>query len=412
MMTVPVRGAATESEKGSGRREAGRAAASVRRSVTVGLTAFLTLVDLFAMQAILPSLVQRYHVAPAAMGVAVNSSTLGMAIASLGVAVLGGAVNRRTGTWLSLAILAIPTTLLAIAPDPTVFALLRFLQGLCMASAFTLMLTYLGEHSRAEEIAGAFAAYVTGNVASNLFGRMISAGVADHFGLSANFLVFAALNLAGAVLVFCTVDGTPLMTRVHRRMASPMAAVRNHLKNGRLRAAFAIGFCILFAFIGVFTYVNFVLVRSPLDLGMMAVGYVYTVFLPSIVTTPAAGRLVTRLGGRTTMWGALAVAAAGLPLLLLPSLPSVIVGMVLVGVGTFQAQAVATGVVGRAADSDRGAASGLYLAAYFSGGLAGSAVLGELFDLFGWSACVLGVFLALTGAALLTFWLTPSRTQA
>ena len=65
---------------------AASSAGSLRRSVVIGLTAFLTLVDLFAAQAILPDLAARYHVSPATMGVAVNASTLGMAIASLGVA--------------------------------------------------------------------------------------------------------------------------------------------------------------------------------------------------------------------------------------------------------------------------------------------------------------------------------------
>ena len=72
-------------------------------------------------------------------------------------------------------------------------------------------------------------------------------------------------------------------------------------------------------------------------------------------------------------------------------------GLVLVGVGTFFAQAVATGFVGRAATVDRGSASGIYLACYFAGGLVGSAVLGQVFDRLGWGACVAGV------AALLAF---------
>ena len=59
-----------------------------------------------------------------------------------------------------------------------------------------------------------------------------------------------------------------------------------------MRASFAIGFCILFAFIGTFTYVNFVLVREPLSLSRMALGFVYFVFLPSVLTTPLAGRAV------------------------------------------------------------------------------------------------------------------------
>jgi MFS transporter, YNFM family, putative membrane transport protein len=58
-----------------------------------------------------------------------------------------------------------------------------------------------------------------------------------------------------------------------------------HWRDPALRATFGLGFCILFAFIGTFTYVNFILVRTPLSLGMMGVGFVYFVFLPSIVTT-------------------------------------------------------------------------------------------------------------------------------
>jgi hypothetical protein len=65
-----------------------------------------------------------------------------------------------------------------------------------------------------------------------------------------------------------------------------------------LCAGFAIGFLILFAFIGTFTYVNFVLVREPLAIGPMALGFVYFVFLPSILTTPLAGRAVARRGAR------------------------------------------------------------------------------------------------------------------
>jgi len=184
---------------------------------------------------------------------------------------------------------------------------------------------------------------------------------------------------------------------------SPFAATLDHWRNPALRSAFAIGFCILFAFIGTFTYVNFVLVREPFTLGMMTLGFVYFVFLPSVLTTPLAGRAIQRFGTRPTFWGALAVAGAGLPLLLAPSLVPVIAGMALFAIGTFFAQATATGFVGRAATTDRGSASGIYLACYFFGGLVGTAVLGQLFDRFGWAACVAGIGAALAVAALLAF---------
>ena len=46
------------------------------RTMVIGLTAFLTVVDLFATQAILPTLTRAYGVTPAAMGFAVNSGRI------------------------------------------------------------------------------------------------------------------------------------------------------------------------------------------------------------------------------------------------------------------------------------------------------------------------------------------------
>ncbi|MGY8683966.1 MFS transporter [Bradyrhizobium sp. UFLA05-153] len=383
----------------------GHSPGAVLRSLVIGLTAFLTVVDLFATQAILPSLTRHYGVTPAAMGFAVNASTFGMAVAGLVVGFFSPRIDRTLGILFSLTLLAIPTSLLAWAPNLAVFTGLRVIQGLCMASAFALTLAYLGERCSAEDAGGAFAAYITGNVASNLIGRLVSAAVADSLGLAWNFYFFAALNLAGAVLVYFTIQrARPMQTMTPA--ASPLNALSAHWRSPRLRATFGLGFCILFAFIGTFTFVNFVLVRPPLSLGMMDLGLVYLVFLPSVFTTLLAGRAVVRMGTRPTIWAALGVAALGLPLMLTAHLVNVLAGMALVGVGTFFAQAAATGFVGQAATENRGVASGTYLACYFSGGLVGTAVLGRLFDAYGWTACVTGVGAALAVAALLTLALT------
>jgi predicted MFS family arabinose efflux permease len=383
------------------------------RGLLIGSTAFLTLVDLFATQAILPALAAAYGVGAAAMGLAVNAATLGMALGSLGVAFFSARIERRQGVVLSLALLSIPTALLAVAPGLWAFAGLRIIQGIFMAAAFALTLSYLAEQCSAAETAGAFAAYITGNVASNLLGRLAAAGLVDQLGLAPNFHAFAALNLAGAALVYFSLGkGEPAPMPSTRW---PFASWAGHLANPRLRASFAIGFLILFAFIGTFTYVNFVLVRAPLGLGMMALGLVYFVFLPAVLTTPLAGRAVARFGTRPTLWFSLFVALAGLPLVLVQDVHAVIPGLVLVGAGTFFAQATATGFVGRAAAGDRGAASGLYLASYFFGGLAGAAVLGQLFERFGWEACVAGIGAALAAAAWLGSRLAtpaPARGRA
>jgi MFS transporter, YNFM family, putative membrane transport protein len=387
-------------------------AGALERTFLIGLIAFLTVIDLFGTQAILPALARAYGVTPAAMGFAVNATTMGMAVACLGVAYFSQRIDLRRGILISLTVLAIPAALLAVAPDLATFTVLRIAQGLCMASAFTLTLAYLGEHCSAADAGGAFAAYITGNVASNLFGRLLAAGLTDHLGLPETFLSLAGLNLLGAVIVYVWLTQSAVMTAQDETSRAPLSIWAEHLRNPLLRPSFAIGFCILFAFIGTFTYVNFVLVREPIALGQMTLGLVYLVFAPSIVTTLLAGRAVQRFGTRPTFWGSLAVAGIGLPLLVVPKLSAVLVGLMLVGVGTFFAQATATGFVSRAATTDRGSASGLYLASYFSGGLVGSAVLGQLFDRFGWAACVTGVGISLLVAALLAFRLrTAAQTS-
>ncbi|GIL03119.1 MAG: MFS transporter [Alphaproteobacteria bacterium] len=359
------------------------------RYAIIALIAFLTLVDLFATQAILPSLAVKYAVSPSTMGLAVNASTFGMAVAGLAIALFGRGLDRRAGIWVSLAVLSVPTTLLAFVDDIVLFAALRVWQGVCMASAFTLTMAYLAEHFSAGRATAALSAYVTGNVASNVFGRMLSAAVADGLGIEVNFLTFAALNLAGAALVLATLSRTSRMMACsptgERRRARDLLSL---FGNSQLAPAFAVGFLILFVFIGTYTYVNFRLTGPAIGLSPMALGLVYLVFLPSLVTTPLAGAVAARLGAAGGITATLGLAVVGVLLCLPENLAVVLVGLALIAVGTFLAQAIATGHVGRTAGAERAAASGVYLSSYYAGGLAGSFVLGQVHDRLGWTACV------------------------
>ena len=178
-----------------------------------------------------------------------------------------------------------------------------------------------------------------------------------------------------------------------------------------LLSGFGIGFCILFAFIGVFTYVNFVLVRPPLESGH-DVGRIRLFRFPAFDHADAAGGHHRRALGRASR--SLDGAGRG--------------GSGAASAAEFRSRhGAARHGAGRRGDvlrpgdgdrlrqpggADRGAASGVYLAAYFSGGLVGSAVLGQAFDRFGWPASVAGVGLALASAAVLGFNLRSASVSA
>ena len=183
-------------------------------------------------------------------------------------------------------------------------------------------------------------------------------------------------------------------------IAGPAATPRS---NPALRSSFAVGFLILFAFIGTFTYVNFVLVSLLISPSMMSVGLVYFVFIPAAFTTPLAGyaadaadwqarRLLGSLFGGARRPSSVVVHAAGASS-----------GRARGGsrAGTFFAQAGPNWF--RRACRDCGSCGGewIYLACYYFGGVAGSALLGQVFERFGWAACVGVIGLSLVLAAIL-----------
>ena len=198
----------------------------------------------------------------------------------------------------------------------------------------------------------------------------------DYLGLHANFYLFAILNNRRDTRLFRSQADDANAGYDQNNRFAPRRVARTP-RQSSLAREFRDWVPHSLCLIGTFTYVNFVLVRPPILLSAMSLGLVYFVFVPAIATTPFAGYFVKRIGPRVPFWSASLVALAGLPLLLSENLARILCGLVLVGAGTFFAQAVATGFVGRAASTDRAAASGIYLACYYFGGVAGSALSGS-----------------------------------
>lgn len=223
-----------------------------------------------------------------------------------------------------------------------------------MASAFTLTLAYLGEECTAMAAGGALAAYITGNVASNLIGRLISAGVADHLGLAANFYFFAVFNTCGRGTGLC--DATLYRPVSGRRRAFRAWRLDRHLQPTATRGVWHR----LLHPIRVYRHFHLRKFRAGARTAIARADGPRARLLPFCLRSSPRhlrARPFRTFGRQPTFWASLALAGLGLPMLLLPSLLAVVTGLMLIGVGTFFAQAAATGFVARAATTDRGSAS-------------------------------------------------------
>jgi MFS transporter, YNFM family, putative membrane transport protein len=362
--------------------------APVRTLAIMGMTALLTLIDLFGPQAIAPVLTGVFDTTPAHMGLAINAATIGMAVSGLVTACFADRIERKPVMVAALLALSLPTFMLGLAPGLATFVALRIVQGLLMCASFTVTIAYVAEEWGPSGAAPlVMAAYVTGNVASNLVGRLLAGSAAQYADWREAFFLLAAINLAGGLMLWRTLPRGRQLQR-GPKPALIVASLRRHLADARLRGAFAIGFLILFSFIGVFTYVNFLLARAPFNLPPATLGALYSVFVVSLVATPAAGLAARRIGSAMSIALGAMVSLFGVLLTLAQMIPIVMIGLALVGVGTFFCQAIATGFTGKAGGDAKAAASGLYLAAYYTGGICGALLLGLVYDAWAWPGCV------------------------
>ena len=127
-----------------------------------------------------------------------------------------------------------------------------------------------------------------------------------------------------------------------------------------------------------------------------------------LIVTPAAGFLITRVGLRAGIAGAISCSMAGVLLTLAPSLLVVILGLTLLSSGVFIAQTASQSHLRVAAPPGaRVTAAGLYLTCYYLGGTAAGVVPGAFWAIGKWPACV--AFIVVMQAAALAIALIGWR---
>jgi MFS transporter, YNFM family, putative membrane transport protein len=165
------------------------------------------------------------------------------------------------------------------------------------------------------------------------------------------------------------------------------------LRTPRLVAATLAGSALFFSFLGAFSYIDFRLERPPFSLAPSATALVFLVWVMG-ASGPLAGRIADRRGWHAVALGGLAIAAAGVTLSLVDSLPLVIAGLAMITLGNFSGVTGAQLGVAGSTEQDRGLASALYFSLYYLAGALGGYLPGLAFERWEWPG-VVGSALAL-----------------
>jgi predicted MFS family arabinose efflux permease len=354
-----------------------------------GVCAFL---ELYCTQPLLPLLAKIFHASKTGVGLTVSAATLGVALSAPIFGAFTERLPRKKVIVASLLGVSVPTLLAATSTSLGQLVFWRFLEGLTVPGILAVVITYIGEEWPPERVALIMSFYVSGTALGGFTGRVTAGVLADHFNWRVSFLVLGIAALAGAAAVAAWLPRgrvpAPTPNKTDELLPFPYQ-LQGLFRSRRLVATFAVGFNVLFSLVGVFTWITFHLAAAPFLLSTTALSSLFFVYLIGLVVTPAAGYLITRVGLRAGIGGAICCSIAGVLLTLAPSLTVVILGLAMLSSGVFIAQTAAQSHLRVAAPpGTRVTAAGLYFTCYYLGGTAAGVVPGAFWALGKWPACV------------------------
>jgi len=391
---------------------------SFRAVAAVCLCGVFAFLNLYVTQPLLPLLERIFHASKSAVGLTVSASTLGVALSAPILGALAEQMSRKRVILASTLVLAAPTLLAATAPGLHSLVFWRLLQGLILPGIFAITITYIGEEWEHHAVPIVMSIYVSGTALGGFLGRLIAGVAAERLNWRWSFLLLGGLTLLGAAMLakWLPEEKRPMP---RDRTMNPVAQIRAmlmHFRNPRLVATFAVGFGMLFALVGTFTYITFHLSDAPFHLSTEALSYLFAIYLVGLIVTPAGGYLVTRVGMRAGIAFAIGACLAGALITLSHSLWVVVLGgLGLVCTGVFIAQATANSFLRIAAPAGgRASAAGLYICCYYIGGTAGGVIPAYVWSIGKWPACValIACELAVTLAIALVGWRMPKPASS
>lgn len=355
--------------------------------LTTALVGVFAFIQVYSVQSILPQLQHDLNATVVQIGSAVGMTVLAVAITSPFIGMLSDALGRKRLIVASVTMLAIPTALMTQVQSVEGLLVLRFLQGLAVPGVSVVAIGYIGEEFRGSAMVRVISAYVAGSVMGGFLGRFLMGHLAEFMAWRTAFAVMAALNIIGAWLVW---RGLPPSRHfvANTRFASNLTALNQLLHNPSLRAACALGFTVLFALVGLFTFVNLHLAAAPYYFSPGDLANIFSVYLLGVIITPLSGRLISRIGARRTVLSAIIVSALGVLCSLVQPAWGIVAALAFAACGVFVTQSATMSFIAYRVTSNRSLASGLYYASYYYGGFAGAWVCGIAYTWGGWTGTV------------------------
>jgi len=310
-----------------------------------------------------------------------------------------------------LTVLAAGLVFAATAPNAALFGAGLFVSGAC-ASTGAQMSTLAGKHAPPQHRGRALGTVTAGISAGILLGRILGGAMADQFGWRHMLLIVAAACIAVAATALGILPRAGIIaTESYRSVIRTMPQLFRSDRS--LRIAATSGALWFFAFSLIWVSLSLALSLPPLQLSPAVIGLYSLAGLAGILATRIAGTLADRYGSpRVVIAGlALAFVCAITMTFSLQLTPVLLASLALFDAGLFAAQVANQSRVLSLDPARPAKFNSTYMAVYFIGGTAGTAVGGSLVTWIGWNGAASVAAAALTAAALITRLARPGHRR-
>jgi predicted MFS family arabinose efflux permease len=369
--------------------------------------------NLYYAQPVLHDVGRDFHSGAGTTALVITSAQIGYAAGLLLVVPLGDLFRRRKLVVQIFLVAVVALIGCALAPNLFIFGLASLAVG-SASVAGQVMIPFAADLAPPERRGRVVARIMTGLLLGILMARTVSGLVAQWAGWRAIYWVSAALMVFFAVILWRALpDEGPRPQRSYGHLVG--SSLRLLVDEPVLRRRAWHGACAFACFSVLWTTLAFLLSISPYHYSNAVIGLFGLVGAAGVLAANLAGKLADadRARASTIVAGVLLVGSFGLLWLGRTSLAALLIGILVLDVGTQGMQITNQTIIYALRPDARSRINSAYMVCYFVGGAVGSIAAGSVYATGGWSAvCVLGAgFGALTCAMSIFEWVRPAPVR-
>jgi predicted MFS family arabinose efflux permease len=401
-----VAAASTESPKGH-----------VLSRALVALIAVATgavVANLYYAQPVLHQVARSFHSGPGPTSSIITATQIGYAAGLLLIVPLGDLHPRRALVTRLFLVSTVALVGCALAPNLWLFGLASVAVG-AASVAGQVMIPFAADLAPEERRGRVVARIMTGLLMGILLARTVSGLVAQVAGWRAIYWFSAALMVVFASVLWRALPAEG--PRPHRSYAELVGgSLRLLVTEPVLRRRAWHGACAFAAFSVLWTTLAFLLSGSPYRYSNAVIGLFGLVGAGGIAAANLAGKLADSARATATTVGTGVLLAGSFALLWAgrTSLAALIIGIVVLDIGTQGMQITNQAVIYALRPDARSRINSAYMVCYFLGGAVGSVSAGALYGTHGWAGvCLLGAGFGMLTLAMSAYdRVRPAATRA